>query len=209
MKKIKILLATKNSHKLNEIKAMLKEYNVEILGINDINKKIEIIENGKTYFENAYKKAKKLHKTTGLITIADDSGLEVEFLNNEPGIYSARYAGENASDKDRINKILKKLKDVPFRKRKAKFVSCIVLLNNKKVYNVTGFVNGYISEKPAGKNGFGYDPIFYLPDLKKCMAQLSPEEKNIISHRANALKRIKNILIEEIGIKKYGQNRRN
>ncbi len=202
MKKMKLVVATKNIHKLNEIKELLKSYRINIFSLLDFKNYPEIKETGKSFYENAYLKARSINKYTMLPTLADDSGLEVEALNNKPGIFSARYAGENASDFKRIKKLLKEMKDIPFEKRKARFVCCMVLIDGRRVFNVTGFCEGFIATKPYGKNGFGYDPVFYLPDLGKTMAQLEMEEKNIISHRANAIKKIKEILIEEYNLNK-------
>ncbi len=198
MKRLRILLASNNEHKYREIKNMFKGTDVAIFSPAQIGVSIEVNEDGKTYLENALKKAKAFFKETGYICLADDSGLEVSFLNNEPGIFSSRYAGEDATDEDRINKVLSRLKGVPFYKRNAKFVSTMVLYGKDFSYNVSGFVNGYITFEPQGNNGFGYDPIFFIPDLRKTMAQLSLKNKNIISHRSNALKQMKTLILSKL-----------
>lgn len=194
---MKLVIATRNPHKLKEIKEILNLSEIQIFSLNDFKNFPEIRETGKTFYENAYIKAKAINRYTNLPALADDSGLEVKALNNEPGIYSARYAGKNASDSDRIKKLLNKMKGVPFEKRKARFVCCMIFIDGRKIFNVTGFCEGYITTRPAGCNGFGYDPIFYIPDIGKTLAQLESGQKNIISHRANAVKKIKEILINE------------
>lgn len=193
---MKMIFATNNIHKAKELRSLLTGHNIDLLTLNDFPNIKDIKETGSTFTENAVIKAEKVYNIVKLPTLADDSGLEVEYLNNRPGIYSKRYAGKNADDKDRIYKLLKELKDVPPHKRKARFVCSMVLKDKKNIFKVIGACNGYISEKSAGTNGFGYDPIFFLPDLNKTMAQLNPAQKNTISHRANALKQIKKLLIQ-------------
>ncbi len=197
----RLIVATKNTHKMDEIKNILSFKGVELLSLNDFKNLPDIKETGKTFYENALIKAKTINKYTGIPTIADDSGLEVYYLNNSPGIYSARYAGKNSKDSDRIQKLLKELDGVPQNKRDARFVCSMVLVDKQKVFNVTGFCEGTITDKPKGNNGFGYDPVFYLKDIGKTMAQLSMKQKNSISHRANALKKMKEILKEEYNLK--------
>lgn len=194
---LNLVIATKNQNKLKEISQILNLKGVKILSLLDFGNLCDIEEKGKSYYENAYLKAKEANKYTGLPSLADDSGLEVEILNNEPGIYSKRYAGLNASDEERINKLLFKLKNFPFEKRRARFICHLVLVDGEKIFNTMGLCDGFIGFKPEGKNGFGYDPVFFLPDLNKTMAQLSLKEKNIISHRANALKKMREIIINE------------
>ncbi len=191
---MKLVFATKNIHKAYELKSLLKGYDIQLLTLNDFPDFKDIKETGSSFIDNALIKARKMHSYLKMPVLADDSGLEVEYLNNRPGIYSKRYAGKNATDKDRINKLLGELKNVSFNKRKARFVCAMVLKDKKDCFKVTGFCNGFVAEKPVGGNGFGYDPVFFLPDLKKTMAQLSTGQKNTISHRANALKQIKEIL---------------
>jgi len=191
---MRLLLATKNRHKVEELQYLLSGYDIQLLNLNDFPEITDIEETGSSFLENAIIKAKNLHSQFRIPVLADDSGLEVEYLNNRPGIYSKRYAGKKATDLDRIDKLLMELDNVPYNKRKARFVCAMVLIDKQNSFEVTGFCNGFISKRPAGKNGFGYDPVFFLPDLKKTMAQLSIKQKNMISHRANALKQIRKIL---------------
>jgi len=190
---MRLVLATYNIHKVWELRNLLKKNNIEILNLNHFSEIKKIKETGKTFMENAFLKAHAVQRYVKYPVLADDSGLEVAYLGNRPGVYSKRYA---RTDNERINKILGELKKVPFEKRKARFVCAMVLVDPKECHQVIGCCNGYIAEKPVGHNGFGYDPVFFLPDLKKTMAQLSTGEKNVFSHRANALKKIKEILIK-------------
>ncbi len=188
------ILASKNQHKADEIKAILgKDFDVITqtdAGAGDI----EVIEDGKTFEENAIKKAETIMKATGKPVIADDSGLCVDFLDGAPGIYTARFAGENATDKDNINKLLTSLGDTE--NRGAKFVCVIALaVPNKKTVTFRGECGGRISLKPSGENGFGYDPVFYPDGFDCSMAELNSETKNSISHRGNALKEFADYLI--------------
>ena len=154
-------------------------------------------EDGESFTENAIIKAKIVAKYTGKYTVADDSGLEVEALGGMPGIYSARYAGENSDDKANNKKLLKELEKIPFDKRSAMFRCVLVLMSPDGKYCLAeGVLKGKIINEPRGKNGFGYDPIFFIPDFKKTMAELSLKEKNQISHRALACKKLKEILPE-------------
>jgi len=194
----KIILATRNKHKLKEIKYLLNFKDIDILTLNDFDNIPEVEESGKSYYENAYLKASLINKLTNFPVLSDDSGLEVEFLGNRPGIYSKRYAGKNGTDKDRIMKLLNELEGVEFKNRRARFVCCAFFVYNKKIFNVIGFCDGFIAFEPKGKNGFGFDPVFYIPELGKTMAQLSFEKKNIISHRANAFKKIREIILKEL-----------
>ncbi len=195
---MKLIFATKNADKLHELKSLLKGYKIQLLTLNDFPDIKDIKETGSSFMENALIKAQKVYNHLKIPALADDSGLEVEYLDNRPGIYSKRYEGKNTTDRDRIDKLFEELKGAPFNKRKARFVCAMALVDEKNCSKVTGFCNGFISEKPIGKNGFGYDPVFFLPDLKKTMAQLSTGQKNIVSHRANALKQIKEILINKV-----------
>ena len=181
----KLLYGSNNINKLKEVKQKLKE--IEILSPSNFNIAIEPKETGLSFKENAIIKAKYYSEKTNLITFADDSGLEIEYLNGAPGIYSKRYGKTNIA---RMNKVLSKLKGV--KNRKAKFVCVIALYNpiTRKSFIFEGYVLGFINEKPIGNNGFGYDPIFFYPPLKKTFAQLSLNQKNKISHRANSLKKL-------------------
>ena len=187
----KFIVATKNSGKLNEIKEILKDTEYDVVSMIDIGYNDEIEENGATFEENAMIKANALHQFCGQTVLADDSGLEVDALGGAPGIYTARFAGEGATDLQKIEKLLDLLKDVPFENRKARFVCSIALiLDNGEKFVVKETCEGYINERLEGSNGFGYDPIFYVAQYKKTMAQLDVEIKNSISHRGKALKKM-------------------
>ena len=189
-----VVFATKNKGKIKEIQAILgNEYivkSMEEIGIN-----IDIIEDGKTFEENAIKKAVEIINITNKIVLADDSGLEIDYLDGEPGVYSARYMGEDTPYEIKNNKILDILKDVEEEKRGARFISVIALaIPQKEPITTKGTIEGIIGYEIKGENGFGYDPIFYIPELKMTAAELSTEEKNKISHRGKALKQMKKIL---------------
>ncbi len=201
----KIILASNNAHKIEEIKKILEGLPFEIKSLKDENIDIDIEEDGNTFEENAKKKASEIAnflKNRGekeFIVMADDSGLEVDYLNGKPGIYSARYAGEHGNDKKNNEKLLKELKGVPKEKRGAQFVCQIVLINEKeKCLSIRGEVRGRILEALSGKEGFGYDPLFFYAPLNKTFGELSSEEKNSVSHRACALKELKNRIKEII-----------
>jgi XTP/dITP diphosphohydrolase len=183
----KLLLATSNEGKAREYRALLSGVPYEIVTMTEQGFNLEVEETGASFEENARLKAAELAAESGLLSLADDSGLEVDALNGEPGVRSARYAGENASDEDRYLFLLEKLKDVPDEKRTARF-RCVIAIAppDNKIKLCSGECPGVITRKPRGNNGFGYDPVFYLPELGKTMAELSSEEKNRISHRARA-----------------------
>ena len=185
-----LILATRNKGKIREIKQLLKDQPVEIKGLDDFGPIPEIEEDGTTFDENAYKKASFVSRILGYPAMADDSGLVVEALDGEPGIYSARYAGENATDQENCEKLTRKLKGKE--NRKAAFecvISIAVPTGAALTYN--GRCEGMITREPAGENGFGYDPFFYYADLKKNFAEMSMEEKSRVSHRGRALKEVK------------------
>ena len=186
---MKIILASKNQDKIKEIKKILDGTGILLKTCNDIEIP-EVEETGSTFVENAILKARSASIITGLASIADDSGIEVEHLNGRPGIKSARYAGENATNEMNNIKLLGELKNLPHEKRKACYRCVMVYMrfpNDPFPVIASGSWNGYITEKPIGKNGFGYDPLFFLPEYKKTSAQITSEEKNKISHRAKAL----------------------
>ncbi len=194
----KIILASNNQHKIGEIRSILKDLDFDIKSLKDENINIEVEEDGKTFEENSLKKAKEIAaylKERGeneFIVIADDSGLEVDYLNGEPGIYSARYAGEHGDDYANNAKLLEKLKGVPAINRSGRFVCVIALVdNNDKHISIRGEVEGIIKEELSGTEGFGYDPLFYYEPLKKTFSEMSSEEKNKISHRGEALKKLR------------------
>ncbi len=188
---MKIVAATNNKHKLDEIKAIMENMNIEILSLSDINLNIEIEETGLTFIENALIKAREVSKYTDGIVIADDTGLEVKALYGRPGVNSARYSGYMGDEKDSKNreKLLAEMKNVPEEDRAARFCTVIAaVLPDGTEITAEGFVYGGIGFEETGSNGFGYDSLFIVDGFEKTMAELSPEVKNKISHRANALK---------------------
>lgn len=190
-----IIFATSNQGKLNEVKEILKDLDYDIISMKDAGISIDIVEDGSTYEENAIIKAKTIMEMTGKIVLADDSGLEVDAMDKAPGIYSARFLGEDTSYDIKNNYILDKLKDVKGQERSARFVCAIACaFPNGEIKTTRGIIEGLIHDRIAGENGFGYDPIFYVPAYGCTSAELSPEEKNRISHRGLALEKMKEIL---------------
>ena len=188
---MRLVLATNNAHKLSEIRQILGDRFEEILSLRDLGITQDIAETGSTLRENAIIKATTIMKLTGLPTLADDTGLMVDALNGEPGVYSARYAGEQHDDKANVAKLLKNLEPYKGKERSAHFVTCMVIAYpNGKIKSVEGRTDGEITYSPSGSNGFGYDPVFYSYDLKKVFAEATPEEKNSVSHRGRALAKI-------------------
>lgn len=198
-----IVLATKNRKKIEEIKKILSGMNTEsrIYTLDDFPDFEEVIEDGKTFEENAEKKAVHILKVTGMNAIADDSGLEVDALNGAPGVFSARYAGDDADDKANNEKLLGQMEDVPDDKRSARFVCCITFASPLEIRTFRGFVEGRIGKEPRGGKGFGYDPLFYPKGYDKTFAEMNEEEKNAISHRAIALRELQKYLLEKRGQK--------
>jgi XTP/dITP diphosphohydrolase len=191
----KLLLATNNEGKVREYKSLLSGVPFELVTPAEVGIKAEVAETGKSFEENATLKATTLAAESQLLTLADDSGLEVDALGGEPGTLSARYAGENASDSDRVNYLLAKMQEVPEEKRQARFRCVIAIATPRgKVELCSGECDGVIALKPRGNRGFGYDPIFYLPELGKTMAELPPDEKNRISHRGRAAAKAREVL---------------
>ena len=191
----KLLLATNNKGKVREYKSLLEGIPYQIVTPLEIGITTEVKETGSSFEENASLKASTLAKESGLLTLADDSGLEVDALNGEPGVLSARYAGEKASDRDRIEYLLLRLKDIPGDKLAARFRCVIAIATPEcKIDLCFGECAGFITTEPRGYNGFGYDPVFYLPELGKTMAELPPEQKNRISHRARAAEKACKVL---------------
>lgn len=186
---MKIFLATGNKHKIEEIKKIFSREDIEILSIKDGIEIPEVIEDGKTFEENSKKKALEISKFTNMITIADDSGICVEALGGAPGVYSARYSGENATDESNNKKLIENLKGI--KNRNAKFVCVITLAKpTGETYSFTGEISGEIIDEPRGKFGFGYDPYFYVKEYGKTTAEME-DFKNKISHRARALAKLK------------------
>mgnify|MGYP001557672069 CR=1 FL=1 len=190
----KILIATQNNGKIKEIKNKLSSFGIEFVSLLDLEEKFpEPVEDGNTFFDNALIKAKYYNGKTGYTCLADDSGLSVDCLDGEPGIKSSRFAGENASDEDNIDKLIELLKGKD--NKSAKFVCCMVLfVDSNRIISASGEVRGEIINIRRGGNGFGYDPVFYIPELGKTMAEISLEQKNGLSHRAKALTDLKSKL---------------
>lgn len=187
---MKIVLASNNAHKLEELQAILSALGMEVISPKELGLSLNPEENGTTFEENSYIKAKTVLDACAMPAIADDSGLMVDALGGEPGVYSARYGGTACvTDGDRLEYLLAKMESVPEGERGAKFVSVITLLtpDGRKIV-ARGECPGRIIREPMGENGFGYDPIFYVPEMQCTFAQLSPAQKNQISHRARALK---------------------
>lgn len=192
---IDIVLATRNQHKVEELKALLDCVPVNVLSLRDFPDMPEIEETGTTFAANAELKANATSSITGKIALADDSGLEVDALNKEPGVYSNRFGGPGASDQDKYMRILELIQDVPDEKRTARFRAAIAIsIPDGETVTVEGSCEGRIAHEPSGGMGFGYDPIFYIPEFDKTMAELLPDEKNSISHRGRALQAAKKVL---------------
>lgn len=188
----KIVFATGNEDKMREIRDILADLNTEVLSMKQAGIDIPIEENGSTFEENAVIKAKAVAGYCGEVVLADDSGLEIDYLNKEPGIYSARYMGEDTPYSVKNMHLIERLKGVPDEKRTARFVCAIAaVFPDGEVVTATGVIEGRIDYKEKGSNGFGYDPIFFIPELLKTAAELSDSEKNKISHRGKALDKIK------------------
>lgn len=185
---MKFLIATNNAHKLEEIRRILAPYSIEAMSLKEAGITSNPEENGSTFEENARIKAVAAMKASGMPAVADDTGLMVDALNGAPGVYSARYAGENATDRDRVNKLLYEMRDVPEGKRTARFV-CVVCcaFPDGKIISVRGECEGSIAFEPQGTGGFGYDPIFIEKSTGRSFASLAGEEKNRLSHRGKAL----------------------
>lgn len=192
MYKKRILFATTNEGKLNEIRQILEGTGIEIISLKEAGIEIEVVEDGKTFEENAVIKAETIMKASGMLTLADDSGLEVDHLNKEPGIYSARYCGVNTPYKIKNRNILERMTDVPDEERSARFVCAIAAAYpDGHTVTVQSTMEGRIGYEETGSHGFGYDPIFYLPEYGCYSAELLPEKKNEISHRGKALRLMK------------------
>ena len=188
----KIIFATGNAGKMREIRDIMADLDVELLSMKEAGIKLDIVEDGKTFEENAQIKAKAICDLTGEIVLADDSGLEIDHLNKEPGIYSARYMGEDTSYHIKNSSLIERLNGVPDEKRTARFVCAVAAaFPDGSVKTVRGTMEGRIGYEEKGENGFGYDPIFYLPEYGCTSAELSMEEKNKISHRGKALRGIR------------------
>ena len=187
---MKVVLASKNKHKLVEISKITEKFGIDLVLQSELGVDVDVEETGATFEENSFQKAEAVMKATGLPALADDSGIAVDALNGEPGIYSARYGfDESLDDWGRLLLLLKNTEHVPDGQRQAQFVCVITLVTPEgQVVQARGEIHGELTREARGENGFGYDPIFYYPPLGKTTAELSSEEKNQVSHRANALK---------------------
>ena len=191
----KIIFATGNAGKMKEVREILKDLNVEVLSMKEAGIQADVEENGKTFQENAVIKAREIMKISGEVVLADDSGLEIDYLNKEPGIYSARYMGEDTSYRIKNANLIERLQGIPDEKRTARFVCAIAAaFPDGTVETTEGTIEGRIGYEEKGENGFGYDPIFYVPEFGCTTAELTGEQKNQVSHRGKALEAMKEIL---------------
>jgi len=196
-----VVLATRNQHKVQEIRAILSELPISFLSLTDYPELPEVIEDGATCQENAIKKAREIAVGTGHWALADDTGLEVEALNGRPGVYAARYAGEDATYADNCKKLLEELHATPVGQRGARFLTVMALSDPKgQTEVIEGELQGQITEKFYGSQGFGYDPVFYVPQAKKTLAEMTLTEKNELSHRGQALQLAKDLLKRKLEI---------
>ncbi len=183
---MELIIATRNKGKLAEFGRILKPLGIEVKGQEELCPDLEVEETGSTFAENARLKAQAIYEATGMTAVADDSGLCVDALDGAPGVYSARYAGENATDVERIEKLLGEIQDVPALRRTARFVSAICCVGEDLLIECEGICEGVIGHAPTGEGGFGYDPIFFVGE--KSFAEMSAEEKDAVSHRGQALR---------------------
>jgi len=191
----KVVAATRNKGKLEEIRRALEPAGIEIAGLDQFPDAPEVMEDGATFYENAVKKAKEIARHTGMTALADDSGLEVQALGGAPGVFSARYAGENATDDENNHKLLAELAKKTQASRKAGFVAVIALAEpGGRVLTAEGRCEGEITHQPRGDRGFGYDPVFYSPELGKTFGEAEPSDKLAVSHRGRALKKLSQAL---------------
>lgn len=194
-----VIIASGNQGKLKEFKELMKDLDVEVKSLKDFPEIGDIEENGASFAENAYIKAKAVYDATGCLSIADDSGLEVDALGGAPGIYSARYAGEEKDDAANNKKLIEEMNDIPDEKRGAQFHCAIVAIDRDgHRYDAEGIVRGVILRTQQGKNGFGYDLLFYIEEFGRTTAELSMDEKNKISHRGQAVRQIVDILKSKV-----------
>lgn len=197
-----MIFATGNMGKMKEIKAILGDIGEEILSMKEAGIDMDIVEDGSTFEENAIIKAKEVMERTGKLALADDSGLEIDALNKEPGIYSARYMGEDTPYEIKNSNLIERMKGVKGKDRSARFVCVIAAaFPDGEIITTRGTIEGVIAEEPAGENGFGYDPIVYVPEYGMTTGQMDPDAKNAISHRGKALTAMKKILEERKIIK--------
>ncbi|MEL7832674.1 XTP/dITP diphosphatase [Fodinibius sp. Rm-B-1B1-1] len=190
----KIILASRNKHKIEELRATLKPLGIELKSTYDFPDLEEVVEDRETLEGNALKKAQYVYEETGLPALSDDTGLEVDALNGRPGVYSARYAGEEATDQENVDKLLDELSDVPLERRGAQFRTVAAFVTNNGPNTFEGICRGTIITKERGTKGFGYDPVFVPASYKKTFSELDADEKNRISHRGKAIQKVVNFL---------------
>lgn len=194
-----MVIATRNKNKVREIKEIFEGYPVEILSLDELDIDVEVVEDGDTFEENAEKKAAEIMKITGMPTLADDSGLEVHILDGKPGVHSARFAGIHGDYRKNNEKLLDLMDGIPHEKREARFVCVIVLMfPDGRKFTARGEIKGYIGDEARGNNGFGYDPLFVVPQYNMTFAELESSIKNKISHRGKALEELKKILASQL-----------
>ncbi len=193
-----LIAATTNAHKLREIRSILNIRSIALKSLADFKNSPTVIEDGQTFEENAIKKAREYYEFFRQPVIADDSGLEVDALNNEPGVFSARYAGERATDADNNRLLLERMRHIPAEKRQARFICTVCFTDGKNLKTFTGVRQGIILHELQGEKGFGYDPLFFIPEYQKTYAQMDREEKNRISHRGLAFAQLKAYLEEKL-----------
>ena len=192
---VELVLATRNRHKGEELTALLGDVGIRIRTLADFPEAPEVEEDGLTCEANAIKKATEISRATGLTAVADDTGLEVDALGGRPGVYAARYAGEEATYEDNCNKLIRELSGVPRELRTARFITvAAIAVPGEPVQVARGVLEGCITESPVGAGGFGYDPVFYVPELHATLAEISADRKNRISHRAKAFLQAKELL---------------
>jgi XTP/dITP diphosphohydrolase len=195
-----LVLATRNRHKGAELAALLADLPIRIHTMDEFPEVPDVVEDGDTCEANAIKKARAVSQATGLLAVADDTGLEVDALGGRPGVYAARYAGIQATYEDNWRKLLRELEGVPHDRRTARFITVAAIASPSQTLEVaTGRLEGLIAEEPAGDRGFGYDPVFYVRELGKTLAELSSEQKNRISHRAKAFAQVRKLLQNRLG----------
>jgi XTP/dITP diphosphohydrolase len=197
---MKILIASHNQDKVQEIRSIFKLPELELLTVADLADAPQVIEDGNTLFDNALKKASMLSEFSGLPTIADDTGLEVEALSGKPGWFASRYAGENATYDDNIDKLIQEIAQFPMSQRTARFRTVAIFFHPRLMIAEEGQLEGTILTSRRGTGGFGYDPIFYLPAKDKTLAELSPAEKNALSHRGQAFRRLYQSVQQKLAI---------
>ena len=195
---MKLIIATHNNDKEKELKSVLDDFPVEVMSLDQFPEIGEIEETGSTLYENAKLKAVTVNKITNIPCLGDDTGLEVDALSGAPGVYSSRYAGENVSYENNVTKLLRELRSTPSEKRKARFRTIIFYTDGERELYTQGEIQGVITENPRGTNGFGYDPVFYIPEVKKTMAELTSAEKNKLSHRGQAMRKFRKLLLDFI-----------